>query len=112
MQFILIGDSGEQDPEIYSKVVERYPNRVRVIYIRNVNPDPTRVEALDLLAEKVSQTGAQLVLTPDSEYAAMHAASEGLISREALAAIRGSRKQDERAVDLQRMNAASGDPAG
>jgi phosphatidate phosphatase APP1 len=112
MQFILIGDSGEQDPEIYSKVVERYPNRVRVIYIRNVNPDPTRVEALDLLAEKVSQTGAQLVLTPDSEYAAMHAASEGLISRDALAVIRGSRKQDERAVDLQRMNAASGDPAG
>lgn len=111
MQFILIGDSGEQDPEIYSEVVERYPNRVRVIYIRNVNPDPSRVDALDTLAERVGQTGAQLVLAPDSEYAAMHAASEGLIPKEALATIRGGRKMDEQSADLQKANPGSIKPA-
>jgi phosphatidate phosphatase APP1 len=35
-QFILIGDSGEHDPEIYGWAAGTYPNQVREIYIRNV----------------------------------------------------------------------------
>lgn len=95
LQFILIGDSGEQDPEIYSRVVKLYPQRIRVIYIRNVNPDPSRIEAIDRLIEDVRQTGAQLVLTPDSEFAAAHAASEGLISAADLEGVRLDKKEDE-----------------
>jgi phosphatidate phosphatase APP1 len=98
LQFILIGDSGEQDPEIYSKVVKMYPERIRVIYIRNVNPDPSRIEAIDRLIEVVRQSGAQLVLAPDSEFAATHAAAEGLISRSDLDHVRSDRKVDERAT--------------
>lgn len=60
MQFVLIGDSGEQDPEIYAEVLRRHPKSVRVIYIRNVNPDPSRIEALDKLIEEVRATGTQL----------------------------------------------------
>lgn len=37
--FILIGDSGEQDPEIYGDIARRYPDRVRHIYIRKVTPE-------------------------------------------------------------------------
>jgi phosphatidate phosphatase APP1 len=95
LQFILIGDSGEQDPEIYSQIVRLYPRRIRVIYIRNVNPDPSRIEAIDRLIEDVRQTGAQLVLTPDSEFAAAHAASEGLISAADLEGVRLDKKEDE-----------------
>ena len=62
MQFVLIGDSGEQDPEIYTEVVRRHPKAVRMIYIRNVNPDPARIDALDRLIAEVSATGAQLIL--------------------------------------------------
>ena len=35
-QFILIGDSGEQDPEIYGWAAIAYPDQVKQIYIRNV----------------------------------------------------------------------------
>ncbi len=35
-QFILIGDSGERDPEIYATIVRRYPDQVRRIVIRDV----------------------------------------------------------------------------
>jgi hypothetical protein len=35
-QFVLIGDSGEIDPEIYATVALRYPERVRKILIRRV----------------------------------------------------------------------------
>lgn len=97
MQFVLIGDSGEQDPEIYAEVVRRHPESVRVIYIRNVNPDPSRIEALDRLIEEVSATGIQLILAPDSVFAASHAAAEGLIHVDRLASIRSDKKTDDSA---------------
>ena len=95
MQFVLIGDSGEQDPEIYAEVVRRHPKSVRVIYIRNVNPDPARIEALDRLIEEVSATGTQLILAPDSVFAASHAAAEGLIHVDRLASVRSDKKEDD-----------------
>lgn len=97
LPFILIGDSGEQDPEIYRKVVKEYPSRIRVIYIRNINPDPERVAAVDKLIEEVRQTGCQLVLAPDSEFAAAHAAGEGLILTDALSSVRSEKETDENA---------------
>lgn len=96
MQFVLIGDSGEQDPEIYAEVLRRHPASVRMIYIRNVNPDPSRIEALDRLIEEVSATSTQLVLVPDSVFAAAHAAAEGLIQAEQLAFVRSDKKEDDK----------------
>jgi phosphatidate phosphatase APP1 len=104
--FILIGDSGERDPEIYADIVHRHPRRVRAIYIRSVNPDPARVAAIEHLIEEVAATGCQLVLAPDSEYAATHAAAEGLIQASDLRAVRSDRKSDERS--LSRAAASSG----
>ncbi|MDH3701229.1 MAG: App1 family protein [Alphaproteobacteria bacterium] len=40
--FILIGDSGEQDPEIYGAIARRHPDRIRHIYIRTVTPETAR----------------------------------------------------------------------
>lgn len=97
MQFVLIGDSGEQDPEIYAEVVRRHPGAVKMIYIRNVNPDPSRIDALDRLIEEVSATGTQLVLSHDSVFAASHAAAEGLIAVDRLPAVRSDKREDEQA---------------
>lgn len=95
MEFILIGDSGEKDPEIYAEVVRQHPKAVRAIYIRNVNPDPARIEALDLLIDEVRTTGTQLILAPDSEFAAAHAAAEGWIRAAEMASVRSDKKEDE-----------------
>ncbi|MDO5103005.1 MAG: App1 family protein [Lautropia sp.] len=35
-QFILIGDSGEADPEIYAEVARQHPRQIRAIFIRDV----------------------------------------------------------------------------
>ena len=88
LRFILIGDSGEEDPEIYTAVLRRFPERVRVIYIRSIDRSPTRLRAMEKLVEKVASTGCQLVLAPDSEFAAAHAAAEGLLPADALARVR------------------------
>ncbi|MEQ1880011.1 MAG: phosphatase domain-containing protein [Burkholderiales bacterium] len=41
VKFILLGDDGEKDPEIFHAIRARYPNRVRSIWIRHVHPDPS-----------------------------------------------------------------------
>lgn len=38
-RFILIGDSGEHDPEIYGAIARKYPDRIDHIYIRPVTPE-------------------------------------------------------------------------
>lgn len=35
-QFLLIGDNGEQDPEVYGNIERRYPEQITQILIRNV----------------------------------------------------------------------------
>ena len=96
LPFVLIGDSGEHDPEIYAAVVRRWPGRVRAIYIRSVNREPARLAAIDRLIEEVRPTGCQLVLATDSEFAAAHAAGEGLISPAALRVIRREKAADRK----------------
>lgn len=39
MQFVLIGDSGQHDPEIYASLIQRNPRRVRTVYIRQIKGD-------------------------------------------------------------------------
>lgn len=35
-KFILVGDSGEHDPEVYSRLMRKYPEQILRVYIRNV----------------------------------------------------------------------------
>jgi phosphatidate phosphatase APP1 len=97
LRFILIGDSGEEDPEIYAGIVRRHPQRIRAVYIRSIDPRPGRLRAIQRLIEDVAPTGCQLVLAPDSEFAAAHAAAEGLISPAALPLVRAGKLADARA---------------
>ena len=38
-QFILVGDTGEKDPEVYGKLLELYPDQIKSIYLRNVTDE-------------------------------------------------------------------------
>ena len=93
LQFVLIGDSGEEDPEIYSGIVHRFPQRIRVIYIRCV--DERRIAHIERLIEDVAKTGCQLVLVHDTAQAAVHAAGEGLIQPSDVRAVASDKRSDE-----------------
>jgi phosphatidate phosphatase APP1 len=92
LKFILSGDSGEEDPEIYSAVVHRHPDRIRAVYIRSVNQK--RISQIEKLAKEVAKTGCQLVLAREAEQAAAHAAAEGLIQASELRAVRADSDSD------------------
>ena len=55
-RFILVGDSGEKDPEVYGDLARKYPEQVLHIFIRAVNgesPDAERFRtAFDGLPRK------------------------------------------------------------
>lgn len=97
LPFILIGDSGEQDPEIYRKTVEKYPNRIRAVYIRNVNPHPARIDEINRLIAEIEKNGSELVFAPDSEFAARHAVEQGVIAADEIPAIHSEKEADENA---------------
>ena len=87
LPFILIGDSGQEDPEIYHRVVRENPDRIPAVYIRNVTPHPERVGAIRALAAEVEKAGSALILTDDTLAAARHAAERGWISPATLSEI-------------------------
>lgn len=38
-KFLLLGDTGEKDPEIYGEIARKYPSQVLGLCLRNVSPD-------------------------------------------------------------------------
>lgn len=88
LPFVLIGDSGQHDPEVYAQIVRDYPGRITAIYIRNVNHDASRDAAITELADSVRDDGCALVLASDSATMADHAYEHGLISFTGLEAVR------------------------
>ncbi len=76
--FILIGDSGQEDPDIYLKMTEMYPGRVKVIYIRYIGKKRHN-RKLERQAEEARELGTEMIVVKTSTEAARHAAGKGLI---------------------------------
>ncbi len=77
LRFVLIGDSGEKDPEIYAAVARANPGRILAIYIREVRLDPG-----DGRVEEVSGTWTEdvpFVLAADTDAVRRHAVVVGLL---------------------------------
>ena len=77
LPFVLLGDSGEHDPEIYADIVREYPGQIVAVYIREVRLDPG-----DGRVEKVSDAWAPevpFVLAADTEAVRRHARSLSLL---------------------------------
>ncbi len=94
LPFVLIGDSGQKDPEIYEKVVEKYPQKIKAIYIRDVTSDK-RDQEIQEIAQRLKEKGVEMKLCEDTEVAAYHAQEMGLIAKASLKTIEKARKEDE-----------------
>jgi phosphatidate phosphatase APP1 len=57
---VLIGDSGEKDPEVYAQIRAEAPSRVKAIFIRDAgrSDDPSRFEGMTLFKEPVDAARA------------------------------------------------------
>ena len=95
LPFVLVGDSGQQDPEIYREVAARYPGRVLAIYIREVAVGPERDAELKAMRAELAGSDVEMVLAPDTVTAARHAVSLDLIDEASLPEIAGEKRREE-----------------
>ena len=77
LPFILIGDSGEHDPDIYIEIAEEFPDRILAIYLRSVKHKKRMIRVKGLL-ENYKTT--QVLMVESSEEAIAHAKKHGFIS--------------------------------
>lgn len=88
LPFILIGDSGQKDPEIYHHLIQQYPDRILAVYIRDAVPDDdTRREEIAAIAQSIRKAGVEFVLFVETATAAKHAASHRWIEEDAIAQV-------------------------
>ncbi len=83
LPFLLIGDSGQQDPEIYARFILENPGRILGVYIRDVSPDAQRDEAV----KQLQTSGVPLLLAPDSLAMARDAFARGWLNPDVLSEI-------------------------
>jgi len=97
LPFILIGDSGEKDADIYVEVAEQYPGRILAIYIRDVTGS-WRDAALDSLRARAEAAGVEMILAADTGVAAAHALAQGFIQPDAYPQVIEERAKDQQAA--------------
>lgn len=81
LSFVLVGDSGQHDAGLYAEAAAVHPDRIKAIYIRDVDPT-TASERDNHVRDYIQQTaalGIPMLLAPDSRAIAQHAAEIGLI---------------------------------
>lgn len=94
LPFVLIGDSGQEDANIYREVVRRHPGRILAIYIRDINR-ADRAALVEKVSEDLRQDEVEMLLVQDTVQAAEHATRTGLLFTEALPAIETDKHKDE-----------------
>ncbi|TCD12727.1 DUF2183 domain-containing protein [Pedobacter frigidisoli] len=76
-KFVFFGDNSQQDPQIYTSIVERYPKNIEAVYIRNIRPE--RQQETQQLLSIIEEQNVHACLFNNSHEAILHSKSIGLI---------------------------------
>jgi phosphatidate phosphatase APP1 len=91
LRVVLIGDTGQLDPEIYATVAQEAPDRVRAVYVRRtVGMSNKRAVELHGLTRRVAACGVPMLVVEDSVQIAEHAAGIGLLDAPDVQAVRAA----------------------
>ncbi|GAB6197274.1 App1 family protein [Lysobacter xanthus] len=110
LRWVLLGDSGQADAELYTQAAEEFGDRIAAIYIRDVDPDldTPRDKAVGAHFERVAGGRVPMLLARDSSAIAEHAAGLGLI---AAAWVDEVHREVQRDVERPSLAAAAADAA-
>ena len=81
LRWVLLGDSGQADAELYAEAARTFGNRISAIYIRDVDPllDSPLDKSVDAHIERVAGTSVPMLRARDSLAMAEPAAGLGLL---------------------------------
>ncbi|HEU4813711.1 MAG TPA: phosphatase domain-containing protein [Xanthomonadaceae bacterium] len=96
MRWVLLGDSGQADAELYAEAARTFGDRIAAIYIRDVDPllDSPLDKSVDGHIERVAGTPVPMLRARDSLAMAEHAAGLGLLDPARLADIAAEVERD------------------
>lgn len=102
LRWVLLGDSGQADAELYAAAAQEFGSRIAAIYIRDVDPDSKSAydRAVGAQLERVAGTNVPMLLARDSVAIAEHAAQLGLIDPQWLPSITREVARDENRPSL------------
>ncbi|PHN08499.1 App1 family protein [Flavilitoribacter nigricans] len=83
MRFLLIGDNGQHDPELYARAVREFPGRILAIYIRDVSV-PEKAARVREIAGGLRRQSVEMIQVKDTSEAARHAQEQGWITPDGL----------------------------
>jgi phosphatidate phosphatase APP1 len=113
MALLLVGDTGQLDPEIYAAAVREHPGRIRAVYVRRTDARDTRRRAeVDALAAEVTAAGVPMLAVDDSVEIAEHAAALGLLDAAQVEEVRAETRAAGRGGPWSRPAGALYPPAG
>lgn len=64
--FVLIGDSGQEDPEVYTEILKDFPERILAVGIHNVTADPPTHPRYQTLQEMLGTARFELFTDPQT----------------------------------------------
>jgi phosphatidate phosphatase APP1 len=79
LAFLLLGDSGQEDPEIYQQIIYEFPKQILGAYIRDVT-GLARKESIEIIARDIANSGCFMQLDSSSKRMMEDARARGLIS--------------------------------
>ena len=96
LRWVLLGDSGQADAELYAEAAREFGDRIAAIYIRDVDPgsDTALDRGVDAWIERVAGTQVPMLRAADSLAIATHAAGIGLLDPATLPAIAAEVQRD------------------
>lgn len=77
-KFVLLGDDTQEDPVIYTAVVEAFPNQIISVYLRHVRKD--RRHSVQKLVDRICKQGVEVCYFRNSAEAIDHSKRIGLIN--------------------------------
>lgn len=102
LRWVLLGDSGQADAELYAEAAREFGDRILAIYIRDVDPltGDGRESFVDGQIERIAGTKVPMLRVSDSLAIAEHAASLGLVAASSLPAITTEVMRDQQRPTL------------
>lgn len=94
LSFLLIGDSGQGDPELYLEIARDHPGRIRAVYLHDV-ADRGRDREVRKIAGMLDDEGVPTVYAEDVLPVAEHAAEQDFISPKGLDDVRQAVREAE-----------------
>lgn len=80
LPFILIGDTGQRDAEIYQNLVQTYPDHILGVYLRDVTPNNmVRHQTLESIGQTIRDLDCTFLIFQNTQDAINHAAEQGWI---------------------------------